>query len=335
MTQENGDAQHDAHPTDPSIELPTLLDFGGMLMVTSGRDAGCVLPVPPGASLNIGRSPDCSLVLADMCVSRFHLRVVRSIDDLLVTDLGSKNGTYVNGQKITSTVALREGDRVQLSATTTLRFSVADDQEREHLSLLYEASVRDALTGLHNRRHLDAVLKAEVAMARRKGIPFSVILMDIDRFKEINDSLGHPAGDEALRAVARILMDEVRGEDVVARPGGDEFVVVARSTTVAVASAMAARIRVRIADVGFCWKGRRCALSASFGVACLDEIAGIDSAESLMQAVDEQLYRGKRERLGVRGGREPRSRAELGGGEEWREETSPNTVAAHVHNASR
>jgi diguanylate cyclase (GGDEF)-like protein len=154
----------------------------------------------------------------------------------------------------------------------------------------------DALTGLLNRRELEARFAAESSRARRSGAPFGMLLVDVDHFKSINDSLGHESGDDALRKIAALLQRTVRGHDTVARFGGDEFVVLLGSAPPAELSAAARRIGRLVREVG---------LSVSIGIAAWPD----DCAETaqLFSVADANLYRAKRAGRGraCTTGREP------------------------------
>ena len=148
-------------------------------------------------------------------------------------------------------------------------------------------SVTDKLTGLANRRKLDQVLDEELIRARRYGVEFSVAIMDIDHFKRVNDTYGHSAGDLVLEAMARILRQCTRDADLVARMGGEEFVVVCRHAGIERCQVVAEKIRVAIEAHDFSGIGR---VTASFGVAVFDKN---DSIASLMARADVAVYRAK------------------------------------------
>jgi diguanylate cyclase (GGDEF)-like protein len=155
---------------------------------------------------------------------------------------------------------------------------------------LKETSFKDEVTGLYNRRFFSLRLEEELSRYRRFNHPVSVVLLDLDGFKAVNDSLGHAVGDDTLRDVAQILMKHSRGINVVSRYGGDEFAVLLVETSKAGARLYADRIREVVAKYPFS-HGK--ILTASFGVASLpDDEAG--TAEDLFRAADEALYAAKR-----------------------------------------
>lgn len=148
----------------------------------------------------------------------------------------------------------------------------------------------DPLTELPNRRALDERLAQEWARLLRHGGHLSVIMADIDHFKNVNDQFGHPSGDEVLRQVARRLADGCRESDMAARYGGEEFVVVAPETTAQAATDFAERLRVGISSRPLEVQGKAVEVTVSFGVAGQE---GLKSPGELIQAADDALYRAK------------------------------------------
>jgi diguanylate cyclase (GGDEF)-like protein len=155
---------------------------------------------------------------------------------------------------------------------------------------LKETSFKDEVTGLYNRRFFSLRLEEELSRYRRFNHPVSVVLLDLDGFKSVNDSLGHAVGDDTLRDMAQILMKHSRGINVVSRYGGDEFAVLLVETSKAGARLYADRIREVVAKYPFS-HGK--ILTASFGVASLPDDEA-STAEDLFRSADEALYAAKR-----------------------------------------
>jgi diguanylate cyclase (GGDEF)-like protein len=149
---------------------------------------------------------------------------------------------------------------------------------------MQERAERDTLTGLYNRRLFDHELKTALARARRSGEPVSLLVVDVDGLKEINDVGGHGAGDDALRALADALRTSVRAGDTIFRLGGDEFAVVLPGATAEAGAAVAARAQQALADAS------TCTCSFSGGVA---EATQLQSAEETYRAADHAAYRAK------------------------------------------
>jgi len=152
---------------------------------------------------------------------------------------------------------------------------------------LAELAVTDGLTGLRNHRAFKERLAEEFNRASRYQLPFALMLLDVDHFKLFNDTFGHPAGDEVLREVSRLLHANIRDTDFAARYGGEEFVVLTPFTSRADALALAERTRAAIACAP--WKQRP--VTVSIGVACLD--ATTKTAADLIAAADTALYKSK------------------------------------------
>jgi diguanylate cyclase (GGDEF)-like protein len=162
-----------------------------------------------------------------------------------------------------------------------------ESQVAERTRELQRVASTDMLTGLHNRRKLDEVLGYEVERVHRYGGGLAVILLDIDHFKQTNDSYGHPAGDRVLAAVASILRSGARNIDSVGRWGGEEFMVICPQTELEGARALAEMLRLRIAATEFPEVGRK---TCSFGVAAL---APAETLPGLVARTDAALYRAK------------------------------------------
>jgi diguanylate cyclase (GGDEF)-like protein len=172
-----------------------------------------------------------------------------------------------------------------------LRARVRAALRTKHLQdLLRKYALIDPLTELPNRRALDERLQQEWARLLRYGGHLSVVMADIDTFKRVNDQFGHPAGDEVLRQVARLLAEGCRESDTPARYGGEEFAVIAPGTTAQAAASFAERLRKTICSRPLEVHGRALEVTASFGVA---DNQGPRSPEELVRAADEALYRAK------------------------------------------
>src|SRR5262249_4012120 len=155
-------------------------------------------------------------------ISRHHARIVYESGTAWVEDLRSRNGTYVNGKKIGVRTELRDGDKLQIGRTTVLRFAFQDALDEAFHENLLSSALRDGLTKLFNKRYLMDRLDSELKFAQRHETSVSLLMIDVDHFKKINDTRGHLAGDAVLTQFAHVLSRAVRNEDVVARFGGEE-----------------------------------------------------------------------------------------------------------------
>ncbi len=165
--------------------------------------------------------------------------------------------------------------------------------ERTTLEGIEQRATTDALTGLQNRNVFDLELEREASRAARYGLPLSLILLDLDHFKDINDHHGHQAGDAVLKSVGTMLLRHVRGADVACRYGGDEFAIILPDTTIEIASNVAQRMTAELS--GFFEmnpvEGHYLDVGASAGVAAL---RAEQTAVDLLQSADLALYRAKR-----------------------------------------
>jgi diguanylate cyclase (GGDEF)-like protein len=289
------EASTDASPTPAPLDQ----ERRAYLIIIGGPQAGQMYRIEPHQELMVGRTytKGVDVGLLDDGVSRRHARIWRRDDRVWIQDLGSRNGTFVTGERTTER-ELVSGDKIQLGAVTVLRFSFASLLEETYERRMLEAALRDPLTGLYNRRHFEERLHAEVSAARRHGRPLTMMVIDIDHFKQVNDRYGHVAGDEVLKLVARALEHSIRTEDIVARYGGEEFVLLARETTMVGARNVAERLR-RLIEAAHCtWEERskstqiHIGVTVSVGVAQLD---AEDDARAFFDVADHALYLAKQQ----------------------------------------
>jgi diguanylate cyclase (GGDEF)-like protein len=160
---------------------------------------------------------------------------------------------------------------------------------KEKAGAFEQLSVTDALTGLLNRRYMEERLLEEIKRSNRHGFPMSFMMLDVDHFKSFNDQFGHPAGDEALRTVAHVIRETLRGADVAARFGGEEFAILLPQTTGPEGVAIAERIRLNLENTDF----QHRQVTASIGVASCS--ADLCASDTLVAAADKALYAAKRQ----------------------------------------
>jgi diguanylate cyclase (GGDEF)-like protein len=265
-----------------------------VLVVYAGTHLGRVFPLNPGANL-IGRSPNVDIPLVDEEVSRSHARVTLVEgphgEEILLEDLGSTNGTFVNGSAVPSSVPLASGDRIALG-NHVLKLVGMDPLERAFHAVLLDQSTRDALTGLGNRRTILEELQSRFDLSRRHNRPLSVIMCDLDNFKQINDTLGHGAGDQVLSEFGARVRHNLRTSDLAGRIGGEEFLLVLPETDMDGALLLAERLRVATAEVSFNLTTGERTVTCSLGVA---QRAKEDrDGGALMARADGALYVAKR-----------------------------------------
>jgi diguanylate cyclase (GGDEF)-like protein len=272
--------------------LPLTVDSRATLTVLTGLHAGRIVALD-GAPVTIGRAQDVDVVLDETGVSRHHARVMRSPGGgFHVEDLRSVNGTFVGASRV-DVAPLEAGDLLQLGPHLRMRFAIVDAVDEALSRQLYDSSVRDALTHVFNRRYLVERLVAEIARARRSGGDVSVLMIDVDSLKVVNDSFGHLAGDRLLSTVAARILRALRVEDVLARYGGDEFVVIAVGTDRAAAEQLAERVRRAVAALHMSARGRAVRITTSIGVAALVELAANSEPVALLALADARMYGAK------------------------------------------
>jgi diguanylate cyclase (GGDEF)-like protein len=262
------------------------------LAVLSGLDAGRILMLE-GGPLVIGSAAGVDLRVDDAEVSRRHAHVLRALDGtFFIEDLGSTNGTFVGGRRV-ERAPLASGDLVQIGPSLSLRFAVMSEADASVRRQLYESAVHDPLTRILNRRHLMSHLPREVERAARMGEPLALLMFDLDRFKHLNDTWGHVAGDQVLCAVVEQVARHVREQDLFARFGGDEFVVLLPAATLASGAALAERLRHEVASMRVTISGVAVSITVSIGIASVREIGPTDPPERLLTLADARLYSAK------------------------------------------
>ncbi|HSU40902.1 MAG TPA: GGDEF domain-containing protein [Polyangiaceae bacterium] len=262
-----------------------------LLVRARGAQLGQVLKLGQ-QSHRVGRANDCEIWLSDDGVSRRHATILFESGVYTIEDTGSANGTFVGGQKV-ERATLRDGDLIQFGPQAVFRYSVADEGQEQLLRQLYEASVTDALTGANNREHFDSQLRMELSFSRRHGTDLSVVMFDVDHFKRVNDTFGHPVGDEVLVEISKATRRLVRNEDVFARYGGEEFVLILRGIALDGARVVGERLRERIAELSIVTDKGPLKVTVSVGCASFASTPEA-TAESLVQLADKRLYAAKR-----------------------------------------
>jgi len=300
--RDDGPHGEEAGETDEAIGATTEFDLEDIrrasaadaplapaLTVVAGTQAGMIVLLQ-ALPLSAGRSAHCDIVLAGRGISRRHFRLDpgESPDAPGIVDLDSTNGVYVNDVKVRQR-ALTPADQVRVGPSTVLKFSLEDAVELEIRRAKYLESVRDDLTRTHNRRHFDAALEHEIAYASRHRETLSVLLIDLDHFKRVNDEHGHAMGDGVLRGVAEHFAAHLRVEDLLARYGGEEFAVLLRGQDAHGARQTAERLRRSLTETPLGTGEETVRVTASIGIATLDPAAA-GSARGLMAAADRQLY---------------------------------------------
>ena len=235
-------------------------------------------PRPPGESLR--REPGPIDTHLNSIVSKLHARVEEL--EQINAQLDGLAAQY-NEQLEVARSALQQEVMKRILAEKELT--------RANLRL-HDKAMRDALTGLYNRGFLEESLDREESRAKRSDQPFGVLMIDIDHFKRCNDQFGHAAGDEVLRAVARFMLSQTRGEDILCRYGGEEFVLVMANALLGTVQDRAERIRLGVQSLDIECDGRSIGrITVSIGIAIFPDNG--DSGPAVLRAADTALYRAK------------------------------------------
>ncbi len=271
-------------------------------LVTKDTPAYLIHIYPVGATMGtryalrdkpllIGRDFDCDVCIPDHSVSRRHARLDVTPEGVFVSDLGSTNGTFVNDVPVRSPTRLADGDYLRVG-NSIFRFLGGGNVEAEYHEEIYRLTIIDALTQAHNRRALAEFLDRELVRSERHRRPVTLILLDIDHFKSVNDQFGHLAGDFALRELVQLIRSVVRREDLLARYGGEEFAIVLVETGLPEAAKVAERIRQLIEEHVFRCGDAEFRLTASLGLAATPGGEELTTTE-MIQRADKKLYHAK------------------------------------------
>jgi len=272
-----------------AISLPSERPKGAgqpCLVIISGPDMGRRIDLT-NQEVSIGRSDQCTVCVNSDLVSRRHAVINCVLGHYIVVDLKSTNGTFVNDQRV-DRAQLRDGDLLR-TGKTVLKY-LENNLELEYMQHILSLAAVDSLTGLFNKRHFDEVFGKEVARSDQAQQALSLIVLDIDHFKKINDTFGHPAGDAVLKHVATVVKSQIRAGDTLCRVGGEEFALVLPQTPHILATQAAELIRAAVeADVCDV-AGTAIPATLSLGVA---ELERGEVPEGLYQRADERLYAAK------------------------------------------
>jgi diguanylate cyclase (GGDEF)-like protein len=258
----------------------------GCVVVIYGPDLGRRLGLG-NRVFEVGRSSKCDLSLDQESVSRQHARITRGKKradnkgvEYTIMDLGSTNGTYVNDVAVTERI-LKDGDQ----------FMTGDNIETSYHEEIYRLMTVDGLTGLFNKRYFNEAHERELQRAVRYGRPLSILLFDIDHFKNINDRFGHVAGDALLKQLANAVREKLRAQDILARVGGEEFGVLLPEVEKEGALFTAEKIRAVVEATVFSFDGEKMPATISVGVGT--NTAKLATALALYGAADAALYAAK------------------------------------------
>lgn len=279
-------------PTAPPTAAERPVGDACLVMLhPSGPDIGRRTALERSAYV-VGRDTDVDFVVPRSSVSRNHSRLVRDEQGVWwLEDLGSTNGTFVNERRIQK-VRLAEGDLIRFG-DAIYKFLSGSNVESAYHEAIHTMAIQDAMTGIHNKRYFMEFLEREVASAGRYGHPLTLVMLDVDHFKSINDSRGHLAGDAVLKDLAARIRQRIRREDLFARYGGEEFACLLPITALPGGVIFAEHLRSLIHERPCLYEGEAIHYSISLGVATVQQEIEVDGY-TLIRRADEQLYHAKR-----------------------------------------
>jgi diguanylate cyclase (GGDEF)-like protein len=279
-----------------------LEDLRPALVFLSGELIAVPIPLEERDEVILGRSLGADVRINDYKASRRHAKIAKvlnpltNVHDYVLTDFGSRNGTYLNGQQITK-VTLQNGDKIAIGEHI-LRFDLLDEIDREYQRQIHRLISHDDLTGLLSSRSFFSELRREAARAKSEGMPMCVLMMDIDHFKNVNDTYGHLTGSKTIEEIGACIMNCVRSGDAAARFGGEEFAAFLLDAEMGQALIAAERIRsiVESTEFSVIRQGKAASthqVTISIGISSFPD----DSHDpiELVEMADSALYRAKRE----------------------------------------
>lgn len=259
------------------------------LIFQTGFEAGRVYMLDDKQTL-IGRGDDCQIQILEPDVSRRHALLDVTAEGVEIIDMRSRNGVFVNGDRV-HRQWLDDQDQIRVGGVMTFKLAFLSMSEQKFLEDLFNAAVHDSLTRLFNKRYFLGVLEKRLARVMISKSPIALLAMDLDHFKVLNDTHGHPIGDKALKHVADLIKAECRDMDVVCRFGGEEFMVLLNDVDMDGSMQIAERIRASIDAQPLRHKHGTIPITASIGVALSSESNG--SPDQLITLADNRLYNAK------------------------------------------
>lgn len=289
------DSSSPTQPVKRDPAAPAALRFTPLLVCFEGPQRGQRFPLRKYEN-DMGRSSTVEIRVDDDMASRRHARIVyanwnqpNESPECYIEDVGSRNGTELNGQLLDGRRALRERDRI-LIGSTLLCFMLKDEGEMQLERSLFELATRDALTGLDNRHQFKVHLEHHMQRAVRYNRPVSLLIVDADHFKRINDTYGHDVGDMVLVHLARLLESCCRSSELCSRWGGEEFALLLPEGDRDASVKLAERIRETVATTPLRAQDHTIELTVSIGGT---EMQTSDDADSFFRRADQQLLRAK------------------------------------------
>jgi len=242
-------------------------------------------------SMTLGRDLAADISLAESAVSRKQAEFIQEEDGIVLKDLGSTNGTFLNDVKLEGSKPLQDGDLIRCG-NTILKFLKEGKIENLHYEKMFDLATTDQLTQALNKQAILDNMREEFQRCNSKSLPMTLVMLDIDHFKQINDTYGHPAGDQVLKEISSLIRNRMtRSQDLLGRYGGEEFLLLLRTTPLRLAVEIAERIRQAIEKLPITFDGNTIPVTVSLGVASLDSTS--KTGDDLLAHADKALYDAK------------------------------------------
>ncbi len=252
---------------------------------------GSMIPLNASTEKTVfGRGHSCDFEMLDDFASREHAAVTWKNGSYHIQDLGSTNGTYVNDRKITEQ-ALSPGDQIRIGHHI-FKYLSSDHVEAMYHEAVFQMMTVDALTQTYNRRYFEGAFDREVTRTIRHGRTLGLMVFDIDRFKDINDQYGHLVGDEILAGLCKRIHSRIRGDEVFARIGGEEFALVCVELNQTQLLKLAEELRTLVCERPFKTSKGDIEVSVSIGVVHTNGLMP-NTPRELMEQADAKLYKAK------------------------------------------
>lgn len=287
--------------TLPQFQLGDTRSGDGAVSCESSDRQSCLVRIyPAGVSgsliplsfrrMTIGRDQSCTIEINDDFMSRTHATFELTENGYQVTDANSRNGTFVNDRRVTSQL-LQLGDQIRMG-NHIFKFLSSDHVEAHYHEAVYEMMTIDALTCVYNRRYFEDAFRREVLRSQRHARSLSLLIFDIDHFKQINDQHGHLVGDEILKSMCARVRSRVRGDEIVARVGGEEFAIVLVEASKANAQLVADSLCRLVGGAPLLESHPELSVTISIGGVYSSGL-DISSEQDLIARADQQLYLAK------------------------------------------
>ena len=281
-------------PSDGLLKKQSSANISVSVTIISGPRTGLSFQIEPDTGLTLGRSPEeGGIQILDTGVSRNHIHMSFDGTSVQVEDLQSANGTYVNGKRLSGKIEIKNGDQIAIGVSTVLKFSLDNQLDAEYKNYVEEQLSKDTLTKAYNRKAFAHFLNSAYIAAKRDFSPICLLMIDIDNFKQINDSYGHQVGDKVLTHISDKIIHTVRSSDIVCRYGGDEFAIICPNIDSLKGLQLAESVRISIEAMSFKIGDEKINTTLSIGVSNYPDNQ-IQCVSQFIAYADKAMYKAKR-----------------------------------------